>query len=166
MTKSPEKGSLAELRELMKDMGIVMLTTVAPDGTLHARPMAVQIPEEMPECDFWFVTRRDTVKVDEIQADHQVGVAGYHKNGSYITVSARAIVQGDPVQVKRLWKPDWKAWMPEGPDDPNIVFLKFSIVRAEYWVPEGGRLRVMLGMVKALATGQDADENLPPPKVL
>jgi len=65
-----------------------------------------------------------------------------------------------------LFKPDWKVWWPQGPDDPQISFIELQVERAEYWEPAGGSVRVLYEMVKSLIKGEAGDRNLPPPKRL
>jgi general stress protein 26 len=142
-----------------------MFVTVTPDRLLRGRPMAIQDPSEMAGCDLWFVTREDTAKVEEVQEERQVCVCAYRaKDRSYVSISAVARTEKDPAAVRRLWKPDWKAWFPDGPDDPTLALLKLDVERAEYWEPEGGRARVLFEMIRSFITGEPADANLNPPK--
>jgi len=160
-----QPGSLDELEELLAEFQTAMLTTVTPEGLLRARPMAVQEPHDELPCDLWFVTGIDTPKVNEIEHEHQVGVSCLRqKDGAYLSVSGLARVRQDPELVRRLWKPDWKIWFPEGPDDPKIAILEMRVERAEYWEPKGGRLRVVYEIAKSLVKGEPAGANLPPRK--
>lgn len=144
-----ESGSLQELYDLLAEFNVAMLVTRTPDGFLRARPMEVQDPKEMPGCDLWFVTADETPKVGEIQQEQQVAVTCYRpRDRAYVSISARARVEHDQEAVKRVWKPDWKAWIPGGPDDPHVALIKLTIEQAEYWEPAGGRLRVLYEMVK------------------
>lgn len=162
---NPANSSLAELKALLAEFDTAMLVTVTPEKLLRARPMAIQDGSEMPGCDLWFVTGEDTAKVDEVNREHQVCVCCYRASDrSYVSISASARSEKDKDAVRRLWKPSWKAWFPAGPDDPTITLLKLNVVRAEYWEPEGGRMRVLYEMVKAVLTGEPADANLNPPK--
>jgi general stress protein 26 len=163
MRKDP--GNLKELRDLLEEFDTVMLITRTPDGLLRARPMAVQDADAIPGWDLWLVTADDSPKVAEIAYEENVCVCALRsRDRAYISISARAEVQRDRAEIERLWKPDWKLWFPEGKDDPSIAIMKLDVVRAEYWEPEGGRLRVLYDMVKAAVTGKAASEELNPPK--
>ena len=160
------RGSLDELKKLLQQFDTAMFTTTSLEGLLRARPMAIQ--REAPElpCDLWFVSSIDSAKMEELARDPRVCVTCLRgKHGSaYISISARATVRRDPTAVRRLWQNDWKAWWPDGPDDPTIAFLLLQVDRAEYWAPEGGSMRVLFGMLKGLVKHEPADAHLPPPK--
>lgn len=156
------KGSLTELYKLLREFDTAMLVTVTTDKKLRARPMAIQDPDEVPGCDLWFVTRDDTAKVNEIYQEHEVCVCAYRaRDQAYLSISACAQVVKDPVEIKRLWKPTWKAWA-SNELDPMLSLLKLKVERAEYWEPEGGQAQVLYQMFKSVLTGETA--NLPAPK--
>jgi len=160
-----ERGSIVELKEQLKEYDTVLLTTVTSDGLIRSRPMAVQGPEDLPECDLWFVTSRETAKVDEIARERQVGVCGYRPTyKGWLSISAWATLDDDRELIRRLFKPDWKAWFAAGPEDPSIVILKLTVERAEYWEPEGGRARMLFQMAKARLRGEAADAHFNPSK--
>ena len=78
-----EKDPVQELRKLVEAIETAMMTTRRADGHLVSRPMAVQA--SAPGADFWFVTERDSEKLDELRADPHVNLAFYrteHENGS------------------------------------------------------------------------------------
>jgi general stress protein 26 len=157
------KGSVAEVLDLLHDFGTVMLSTLTADHAIRSRPMAVQKPGGVSDCDLWLVTSLDSPKTGEIAADESVCVCAY-KNGKYLSISATARVLRDPALVKRLWQPDWKVWFPNGAEDPTIAILALRINRAEYFNPEGGLPRILFEQVKAFFKGESAASALPPPK--
>lgn len=161
------RGSLEELTKFLKEFNTAMLVTVSLENQLRARPMAIQDPSEVTDADLWFVTADDTGKIDEINHEHQVCVCAYRTTDqAYISISARVRLDKNREEIKRLYKPDWKAWYGGGEDDPSLVLLKLTVEHAEYWEPKGGRPRVLFEMVKAVVTGEPADKNLNPPKRL
>jgi general stress protein 26 len=161
------RGSILELKQMLKEFDTALLTSITPEGLLHARPMAVQDPEEVPDCDLWFVTSTESAKAGEIAQERQVGVGAYRsRDRSWLSISAWAAFERDEALIRRLFKPSWKAWFVNGPDDPTIVILKLMVERAEYWEPEGGRARVLYEMLKARLRGEPADANLNPPKTV
>lgn len=158
-------GSLEELRQLLGELDTVMLTTVTPEGLVRSRPMAVQEPDDALRGDLWFVTAIDSAKVGEIANEQQVGVSGYRPSDrAYLSISGRARVKQDRALARRLFTPAWKSWFTLGADDPTIAFLELDVERAEYWEPEGGRLRVIYEMAKARLRGEPATSTLPPTK--
>jgi general stress protein 26 len=159
------RGTLQELYDLLKEFDTAMLVTVTPDHKLRARPMEIQDPNEIPGCELWFVTADDTAKVTEIGLDEQVCVCAYRATDrAYISISARARMDKDPAAIQRLWKPSWKAYFPNGVNDPSITLLKLTVERAEYWEPEGGRMRVLYELLRSAFTGESLEANLNPPK--
>lgn len=131
-----EPGSIKELHDFLKEFDTAMLVTLS-GNQLRARPMAIQNPDELSDCDLWFVTGDDTPKVDEIDKEHQVCACAYRaRDRAYISISALARVDKDRAAIHRLYKPSWKSWFTGGPDDPTITLLKLTVERAEYWRPK------------------------------
>jgi general stress protein 26 len=161
-----EPGSLAELKKLLHGFETAMFTTTTPDGLLRSRPMAIQRDAPEIAADLWFVASIHSAKIQEIALHPKVCVTCLRgKHGSaYVSISAHATVWQDQATVKKLWKPDWKLWWPEGPDDPQIAFVLMQVERAEYWEPEGGAVRVLFDMLKGLVKHEPADAHLPAPK--
>jgi general stress protein 26 len=159
------QGSREELQAFLKEFDTAMFVTVTPEHMVRARPMAIENPTELGDCDLWFVTSDATAKVDEVVHDQQVGVVCFRsRDKAYISISAKARVDKNQELIKRLWKPDWKAWFPNGPDDPSLCLIKLDVEHAEYWEPEGGRARVLVNMVKAFVTKEPAQKGINPPK--
>ena len=160
-----DRGSLRELHDFLKEFDTAMLVTVTPEGMLRGRPMALQDPDALDDCDLWFVTPEDSAKVHEITGDHRVCICCFRsRDKAYISISAMARMEKSTTEVRRLWKPDWKAWFPNGPEDPSITLLKLNVLHAEYWEPEGGRLRVLFDMLRSIASGEPAEQKINPPK--
>jgi general stress protein 26 len=150
-------GSIGELRALLQAFDTVMLVTMTPEGLLRARPMAIQDPAELPDCDLWFVTQEDTAKTGEIEREHQVAVCCYRpRDRAYLSISALATINRDQEKIRRLWKPAWKVWIPDGPESPHAALLLLTVERAEYWAPEGGVLRVLYARAKAFVQQKPA----------
>ena len=60
-------------------------------------------------------------------------------------------------EIEKLWSPILKAWFPEGLEDPSLCLLKIPVEQAEYWDAPSSKIVQLFGMVKAIATGQEAD---------
>lgn len=154
MEHKTHQEKLHKLRELMKGIDFAMLTTVDDDGSLHSRPMSTQEAEF--DGDLWFFTSEDTGKVSDIERDARVNV-NYARpdDHTYVSVSGTAVVLNDRGKMKELWSPVYKAYFPEGLDDPKLRLLKVHVSEAEYW--EGhGLVRTILGFAQALA-GKEAE---------
>ena len=138
------RGSKEELLALLAEFDTAMLVGIEADGTLRARPMGLQ-HERLADCDLWFVSADDTHKTDEIDRHHQVNVCCLRtRDRAYVSLSARARIDRNAHETRRLWQPTWRLWLgDEQPEDGGIVLIKLEVERAEYWEPEGGRLRVV-----------------------
>jgi general stress protein 26 len=149
MTDSKTDG-LTKLRALLKGARTCMLTTQDWQGDLRSRPMALQ--ETETDGDLWFFTQRDSPKMNQIQSDHRVNVSVVHGN-TYISISGTAEVVLDKKKAAELWNPLYKAWFPNGLDDPELALLKVEIDQAEYWDNPAGAMTTLIAYVKSLATG-------------
>jgi general stress protein 26 len=125
------EDDLKKFYALIGSVQIAMLTTVDESGGLRSRPMAML---ESDGRDLWFFTRLDASKVLEVAHDRQVNLA-YADPGDnrYVSVSGVAQVVRDRAKIRKLWKPAYKAFFPEGMDDPNLALLKVTAHEAEYW---------------------------------
>ena len=146
-----------KLGEMIKDIDIAMLTTTMPDGTLRSRPMSTQKTEF--DGTLWFFTQASATKVDEIQHNQHVNLSYADTDDQrYVSVSGRANLVRDKAKAKEFWQPIYKAWFPQGLEDPDLALLKVTVEQAEYWDTPSSKMVELIGFVKALATGQDADE--------
>jgi general stress protein 26 len=149
---TPNIESFAKFRELADGIRIAMLTTVAPDGCLHSRPMATQ--EVGEDGLLWFFTAKESLKVFEVTRDHHVNIA-YSNQGKevFISVSGTAQLSTDQAKIKELWSPFLKTWFPEGPTDPRVALLCVTVETIDYW--EGaGTVVTLFKMAKSAITGQ------------
>ena len=139
--------------ELIQGIKVAMLTTLEDDGSLHSRPMATQEAEF--DGTLWFFTRAGTAKVHEVEHDQHVNISYADPAGNrYVSVSGRAQLVRDKIKVEELWSPVLKAWFPDGLDDPELALLKVSVEKAEYWDAPSSTVVHIVGVAKALATGQ------------
>jgi len=72
-------------------------------------------------------------------AEHRVNAA-YCGSSSWVSVSGTAEIIRDQLKARELWNPFVEAWLPEGPQDPNIVLIRVQADTAEYWDSPGGRV--------------------------
>src|SRR5919112_3962266 len=118
--------SRAKLWSLIKDIKFAMLVTECDDGTLRSRPMATQ--QNDFDGNLWFFTSVDSAKVAEISHHQKVNLS-YAEPGDqkYVSVSGTCEVTRDRAKMQELWNPVFKAWFPNGLDEPNIGLLKVSV---------------------------------------
>ena len=150
---SDRTGDIKKLHDMVKDIRFAMLTTVEEDGTLRSRPMATQ--EFEFDGDLWFFTSADATKVNEVQHEHHVNVSyAEPKDQKYVSVSGTAQLIRDKAKIEELWNPLFKAWFPDGLEDPQLALLKVSVDKAEYWDSPSSKVVRLFGFAKALVTGK------------
>jgi general stress protein 26 len=148
---SGEEGK-KKIGELISDVHIAMMTTVAKDGSMSSRPMAVQDKEF--NGTLWFLTRNTSEKIDEIEQDQHVTLTfAEPKKSEYLALKGRANVSEDRSKIKELWNPLYKAWFPKGEDDPEIAVVKVDVTAGDYWVSTSGKIVTLFKYATAAATG-------------
>ena len=154
----PEKRE--HLRKIINGAHVGMMVTRSSDGGMHGRPMAnSQVKEDFNEI--WFATSRSSVKVDELTRDDRVFLGYGNGTGSeWAAVSGRARTVDDRAKIKELWEPMWKNWW-TGPDDPELILLRFTPESAEYW-DSGNKLVQLAKFAIGTVTGKDMtkDDNV------
>lgn len=150
---SGEEG-LHKLADLLKGIHITMMNTVSSDGSISSRPMALQ--DKTFDGKLWFLTRVSSTKVDEIRQDQHITLTlNDTSNAKYITLKGRASVNQDRSKISELWNPMYKAWFPNGENDPEISVLRVDVAEAEYW--EGSSSSLVRGakyLVAAVTGGK------------
>jgi general stress protein 26 len=136
----------------IKGIHIAMLMTVAKDGTINARPMAVQ--SEPFDGTLWFLTKSLSEKVDEIEQDQYVTLSFVEPSESkYLSVKGMASVNQDRSRIEELWNPMYTAWFPKGKDDPGIAVLRVHVLEADYWEASSSKVVMLAKYAAAAATG-------------
>lgn len=156
------KDAQKKLIETLRRFDTVMVTTTASNGSMHARPMAVAEVDDTGEM--WFVTARDSAKLDELAADARAVITGQH-GGRYCSLSGRIDVIHDRERVRAMWKEAWRVWFPEGKDDEAIVVLRLRPEIGEYWDNRGGAgVRYLFEAARALLDGRSVDDDVAGPE--
>lgn len=151
--EAERSGAIKKLGKMIEGVKIAMMTTLEDDGILHSRPMATQQIEF--DGDLWFFTRASSGKVDEVKSDDRVNLSYADPDDNrYVSVSGTAKLVRDKKKNEELWNPAFKAWFPQGLEDPDLALLKIAVEQAEYWDSASSTLVQIAGFVKALATGQ------------
>lgn len=141
------------LGELIHDIDFAMLTTMDADGSLHSRPMSTQ--KAKFDGDLWFFTDINSAKVYEVDRQQHVNVSyADPSKQKYVSVSGVAQIVRDQAKAKELWNPIYKAWFPDGLEDPNLALMRVEVHKAEYWDSPSSKVVQLVGFVKAIATGE------------
>lgn len=157
MEKANSSDDFQKLREMLKDIDFCMLTTVDENGDLHSRPMSLN--GEVDEAgNLWFFTSANSQKVSEVGRSPRCNASFADPDDSrYVSVSGKAELVRDKNKIEELWKPELKAWFPDGTDQPDLALLRLTIEKAEFWDSPGGKVAQAISFVSALVTGESAD---------
>jgi general stress protein 26 len=149
---------LKKIGELIKDIRIAMMTTAAPDGSFDSRPMATQEIDDTFDGTVWFLTRDESGKVAEVRQDSHVSlIYADNANSKYVAVKGFASVSQDRAKIHELWNSMYKAWFPQGEDDPSIAVLSVRLSEAEYWEASSSRIVRGVKYLAAAITGGKVD---------
>ncbi len=159
------KSEAKQLSDKIKDVRIVMMTTIEQNGELHSRPMVTQDIDAVPfDGDLWFLTLASSPKAANVKEHQQVNLS-YSKpdKNLFITVSGTAQIVDDRKKVKGLWNPLAKAWFQCGPEDPDIVLMRVHVTDAEYWDAPSGKMGGLFAAAKRLTShdGSSGGEKSP-----
>lgn len=155
MPHKDEAQVYAKLVQLIEGIEFAMLTTVELDGSLHSRPMATQ--KDPFDGKVLFFTREHSAKVEEFRANPQVAIAyADPKKQRYVSVSGHARLLKDKALLTEQWNPIYKAWFPEGLDDPELSLIEVTVTHAEYWDSSERTMVHLIGLAKAALTGTAA----------
>lgn len=139
---------------LIKDIHVAMLTTTDPNGSLYSRPMATQ--QDNFHGELSFLTSSHSGKTQEIEDNAQVNLSyvDTHKS-TFVSLSGTARLERDRNRIHELWHPSFKAWFPNGVDDPDITVLTVRVEEAEYWdAPSSALVRNFRILERAVRGGE------------
>lgn len=122
-------------------------------GGMRARPMAPIVKRD--ENAIWFVTDKDSGKVDEVRANPEVCLA-ISSGSDYVSITGDAQVVHDMAKLKEVWNPFIDAWFPDGPEGGNATLLKITPKMGEYWDSPSSIVSTVK-MLVASATDQRPD---------
>ena len=156
-------STIDKLYEQIEDMEIAMMTTRRADGHLESRAMATQ--RRAAGADLWFVSREDTAKLRDIEADPHVNLAYYKdRTREWVSVSGLAKTSRDRAKIRELYAPDWKMWFGEEgdprhgtPDDPRMVLIGVDVHAAVFLEMDRPQPVVLFELVKGWVTGEEPD---------
>ena len=132
MRTTEQEINIRKLAAMIRGIGVAMLTTLGPDGILRSRPMVSQ------EADFdgtlWFFTKVSSGKTREIRQNPRVNASYVStEEHHYVSLTGHARVVQDREKMQELWSPVYRAWFPQGLDDPELALLRVDVEQAEYW---------------------------------
>ncbi|WVF67239.1 hypothetical protein IAT40_001987 [Kwoniella sp. CBS 6097] len=155
---------LADLRSFLNSIKSVILTTHAPDGSLHARVMA--IAEITPDWKFRFIYDRESYKDVEVENDKHVNIAvdGMTGNKGWVSIAGKAGRVEDHDIVEKLWNPATKAWFADKgdgvhdgtPKDPRVAIFQVKVDEIRHFYQQKTSLGTALDVVASAISGSTA----------
>ena len=130
--------TLAEISEKMRDIDFTMLSTRAANGAIGSRPMSNNRDVDYDGDSFYF-TSDDTLMVQDIMRDPQVGLSFQGKAGMlgmrpfFVAIEGHAELIRDKSQFEAHWNTDLERWFENGVDTPGLVLIKVHASRIHYW---------------------------------
>jgi general stress protein 26 len=121
--------------------------------------------KEAPGADFWFVTARDSEKLDELRHDPHLNL-GFYKDRTreYVSVSGTAVLTNDRALIRSLYAPDWKAWFEDqggafdgSADDPRLFLIGVHAESAHFLTVDKPQVVVLFELLKGMVTGKAPD---------
>ncbi|MFA5952678.1 MAG: pyridoxamine 5'-phosphate oxidase family protein [Hyphomicrobium sp.] len=116
--------------EIIRDFANAFLVTRRPDGSMHARPLAVA--EVQRDGRTFFATSIISPKVAEIFADDEV-IVTFQSAAAFACMSGKARIVQNPNLIERLWSESWRTWFPSGRDDPSLCLIEIDPREVEFW---------------------------------
>jgi general stress protein 26 len=153
MVHAPRENSVAQFWGRLSHEPIVMFTDMFSGG-LRSRPMAPRARED--EGVIWFLTDRDSAKVDEVIANSSVALVVVDTGANlYMSVTGTCEIIDNSEKIAELWGPADKLFF-DGPDDPRIVLLCVTPSEGQTWSGPSGPVAAVK-MAFSLLTGKKPD---------
>jgi general stress protein 26 len=153
MVDTPQENEVAQFWRRLSKEPIVMFTDLFTGG-LRCRPMAPRSRED--EGVIWFLTDRDSAKVDEVFAEPDVGLAIMDTGANlYMSVTGQCEIFDDKAKIADLWSPADKLFF-DGPDDPRIILLCVTPSEGQTWSGPSGPVAAAK-MAFSILTGRKLD---------
>lgn len=142
------------VRDLLQQSEVAMLLTFGSGEVHDGRPM---LPLWLPEDpNIYFLTHRESRKVAQVNERPHVALTVINA-GCYLVVLGLASASQDPVLIRRLWRPSYRAWFPAGSGDREATVLRIVINKVNYWEPPRSRVRRLFQAVTAVVTRQPVE---------
>ena len=151
---SENQETLNNIKDLIKDEKVAMLTTISPDGKLMSRPMQTQ-EVQLDREEIWFVTKKDTDKYEDIKLTSAVNLA--YAGSSYVSISGTAELVQDSEKKKEYMNKIVEKLLNTSADDPDVVLVKVTPEIAEYW-ESGVNVKTIKEFVKKVTSSKSLEE--------
>lgn len=146
-----DKQAIAEVVEKAR---LAVVTTVADDGSLVSRPLAIL--NRSFDGDLYFFTPDPSDKTNQVRVNPAVNVA-IESRGNYLSIAGSASVTKDSALIDELWNAGAQAWFEGGKDDPSVALIKVHAESAELQSSDSPRVLAIAKYAKAMITKETPD---------
>ncbi len=148
------KEQIEKMRELLGEFPTGMLVTYGTDDRPHARPMKITSLGE--DLLLTFVTRLDSLKVEEIRRRENVAIT-LQSVGAFVSLTGVATVVTDVNKKRNVWNTATDLWF-DDPEDPEAALIEVQPETVDYWDYRGiNALKIAFGRFIAAATGESPE---------
>ena len=146
---SPQMQTIAKKLE---SQHTAMLTLPDEIGTLSCRPMTAQ---EMDAAGaVWMMASRQAPWVAHAAGQPANLAFVLPDDGDYVSIAGRVELVEDAERKKALWTVVARPWW-SGPEDVDLLLLKLSPSRIEYWDGPNGAVMRTLSMAASVIAGRE-----------
>jgi general stress protein 26 len=152
MTKAAHERQ--RVRAVIERASVAMLVNVDERGAYVGRPMLPLFIQD--DSHIYFLTHQSSRKLLQLAARPQVALTIISAN-SYFVVVGSTHISRDPELIRRLWRPTYRAWFPEGKDDREATVIRVAVERIDYWEPPPSQIVRLVQAVTAVLTRHAVD---------
>lgn len=139
-----DQKAVAMIRHIAKGE-IAMFCTFPRGSMMQARPMGTSHIDDQGQI--WFLSRRDSTKNREIEANPRVELLyAVPGRSEYMTVEGVASISRDQAKIDDLWNAFAKTWFTGGKTDSNITLIRVTPLGGHYWDTKHNKM-IQLGAV-------------------
>lgn len=143
-----------ELWALIQDTPTCVLTSISPEGDLHAQPLTVCNHDIDADGTLWFFVDHSDEVAHDVLDDPQVSASFAHPHRpEFVCVSGLARLVRDPQRKRELWAEGRTGRCFGSPDDPHIALLGLRVTHATYWNVQTQRMVEVFKLTRASSMG-------------
>jgi general stress protein 26 len=127
---------LTAARDTMARVAYCWAATPSEDGGVNVRVVG-PIPGVPGEEDLtiWIVTSGGSRKAADIRRAGRLTLGYQHHSygapDDYVVLIGRAALVEDRTEIRDRWIESWRPFFPDGPDDPDVIFIRLNVDRIE-----------------------------------
>lgn len=143
-----------ELWALIQETPHGVLTSVSPEGDLHAQPLTVCNHALDEDGMLWFFVDHSDEVAHDVLDDPQVSISFAHPfRPEFVCVSGLARLVREPQRKRELWRTGRTGRCMGSPEDPHIALLGVRVTHATYWNVKTQRMVEVYKLARASSMG-------------